>query len=73
MTAERKRPMSKARARREAASVVARLIDSYRSVGQPADDCTDRVRGWIPEDEDVLDAAFVRLRDELDRRGRHTP
>lgn len=60
--------MNKREAKRAVCAVVARLIDSYTGVGQPYIDCDEGVKGWKPEDADVLADALETLREELDRR-----
>jgi hypothetical protein len=62
--------MGKRRAKKSALAVVARLIESYRDVGQPFDECNEATNAhdWVPADGDVLDAAFQEIQDELNRR-----
>ena len=64
----RTRAMNKREAKREACSVVARLIESYQDVGQPGEDCENGLKGWIAADEAVLAEALDLLAAELRRR-----
>lgn len=69
----RTKPMGKRSAKKAALAVVARLIESYRDVGQPYTDCSEPNNGkdWIEADIDVLEAAFTEIQDELNRRAQH--
>lgn len=61
--------MNKRQAKKEACKVVATLIESYLGVGQPCNDCDAHVKGWKPEDSELLARAFQTLQFEMERRG----
>lgn len=70
MSGPRTKPMSKRKAKKAALAVVATLIEGYRAVGQPHEECeeAENAHDWQPCDGDVLDAAFQQIQDELNRR-----
>jgi hypothetical protein len=72
--------MNQRQAKREACHVLVFLIRSYRSVGQPEEECQEGSYeqnkdkdGWKEKDIPALDRAFNELEDEMLRRSGFDP